>query len=830
MNWPWFPSHRRLRATAALAGLVFTAVAASHSQELGSFGALTRNYNNQRTGANVAETVLDATNVNAGQFGKLFQLPVDDQVYAGILYASGVAIAGGTHNVVYVATVSNTVYAFDADTLGLPLWQRNFNGSGGRPTRNTEVGGACGTYRDFSGNIGIVGTPVIDGAATPPVMYFMARTVDSDGVTRHRLRAIDIGTGNDRAGAASVVISASGFSATLNNQRPGLALSQGVVYLGFSSFCDTGDYHGMLLAYDAASLSQTGAFNTTPSGTQGGIWMAGAAPAFDAAGNVYAATANGTFDNSANFGQSMVKLRAPDLARLDWFTPSNWMTLNGNDWDYGSSGPVFLPGTNFLVNGGKDKAGKGFLLDAGNLGHVVSGNTQIPQVFQAIDTTVRPSNTHHLHNAMVAWNGPAGLNLYVWGENDFLRAFRFDASSQRLTEPAFTRGTVLPPIGMPGGVMTLSADGSVGGTGILWATVPRAGDANQAVVPGVLHAFDAELLGSPLWSSSGPGDDPLNFSKGSPPLVANGRVYLASLSNVVSVYGLKTNPRPPQNLALNKTATGSAPCNANEAPPKAVNGSVSGGNSDKWCSLASGTKSLQVDLGASVPVSQVVIEHAGAGGETFDWNTRAYDVQLSTDGASFGTVASVGDNIQSITTHNIPVQNARFVRLNVNTPTQTTDAAARIYELAVYGPAAGGPAMAMFEAESTPVGGFTAGRVERVALDAGYSGGQGVILEGHAAGDFLTFNVDVPEARTYDVVVRLKRLGNRGTWQLDINGTNQGWTVDGFGTAASFPEIDLGNASFPTAGVKSFRFRVTGKAASSTDFWVAIDYIKLIPR
>jgi hypothetical protein len=422
------------------------------------------------------------------------------------------------------------------------------------------------------------------------------------------------------------------------------------------------------------------------------------------------------------------------------------------------------------------------------------------------------------------------VNLYVWGENDFLRAFRFDSASQRLTEPAFTRGTVLPPIGMPGGMMTLSADGSAGGTGILWATTPRAGDANQNVVPGVLHAFDAELLGNPLWSSSGPGDDPLNFAKGSPPLVANGRVYLASMSNVVSVYGPKTNPRPVQNLALNKATTGSAACNANEGSAKAVNGSVSGGNSDKWCSLASGTKALTVDLGASVPVNQVVIEHAGAGGEPFDWNTRAYDVQLGTDGTTFTTVASVSANIQSITTHDIPVQNARFVRLNVVTPTQTADGAARIYELGVYGPPASGPTTATFEAEAAPVGGFTTGRVERVALDTGYSGGQGVILEGHAASDFLTFNVDVPEARTYDVRVRLKRLGNRSIWQLDINGVNQGGTVDGFAAAASFPEVDLGNASFTTAGVKSFRFRATGKNASSTDFWVAIDYIRLIPQ
>src|SRR5262249_7707216 len=212
MNWT-ASHHPRQTAMVALAGLAFAVTARAQGQEPsppGSFNALTRNYNNQRTGANLSETVLDTTNVNAGQFGKLFQLPVDDQGSAGLVDASGVAIAGGAHTVLYVATVNNTVYAFDADTVGPPLWQRNFNGSGGRPTRNTEVGGACGTYRDFSGNIGIVGTPVIDGAASPKVLYFVARTVDSDGVTRQRLRAIDIGTGGDRAGAASGATAAGG--------------------------------------------------------------------------------------------------------------------------------------------------------------------------------------------------------------------------------------------------------------------------------------------------------------------------------------------------------------------------------------------------------------------------------------------------------------------------------------------------------------------------------------------------------------------------------------------------------------------------------------------
>src|SRR5579872_681424 len=160
----------------------------------GHFQVLTRSYNNQRTGANTSEKVLKPSTVRAGHFGKLFMLPVDDEIYAGVLYAADVAIAGGKHNVVYVATVNNSVYAFDADKFGPPLWQRNFNGPG-RPTRNTEVGQACRVYHDFRGNIGIVGTPVIGPDQT---MYFVTRTVEY-GATVQRLHAIDITSGKDRA-------------------------------------------------------------------------------------------------------------------------------------------------------------------------------------------------------------------------------------------------------------------------------------------------------------------------------------------------------------------------------------------------------------------------------------------------------------------------------------------------------------------------------------------------------------------------------------------------------------------------------------------------------
>jgi hypothetical protein len=160
-------------------------------------------------------------------------------------------------------------------------------------------------------------------------------------------------------------------------------------------------------------------------------------------------------------------------------------------------------------------------------------------------------------------------------------------------------------------MMTISANGSQSGSGVLWAAVPRNGDANHFTVPGSLYAFNAETLAL-LWSSTGVGDDPLNFSKGSIPVVANGKVYVGSFSNLVNIYGLRPVVPPPQDLALNKAATGSTPCNANETPAQAVNGTASGGLSDKWCSLAPNPY-LLVDLGAQFSLNRFIVEHAGAG-------------------------------------------------------------------------------------------------------------------------------------------------------------------------------------------------------------------------
>jgi hypothetical protein len=751
------PTGFPLRVVTAIA-VILTMASAAWAQ----VNVLTRNYNNQRTGTNLAETILNTSNVNSAQFGKLFMLPVDDQVFAGILYVSNLTIAGGVHNVIYVATVNNTVYAFDADTFGPPLWQRSFNGTG-RPTHNNEVGQACGTYQDFMGNgdfgnmanIGIVGTPVIDG--TTNTMYFVVRTVEGATPTfMQRLRAIDITTGLDRLTPQvidnTVTFPGTGedsdgtnvhFNPMTANQRPGLVLSNGVIYVGWSSYCDTHPYHGWVMSFDPTSLTRLGAFTTTPNGSGASAWMSGAAPAVDAAGSIYITTGNGSNNASTDFSESMLKLAPTTLTLQDWFTATNFNNLDNTDLDFNPSGPVMLPGTNFVTTGAKE--GKIYVVDTGNLGHIAPGDTQIQQVFQAVDPTPRGTGTHHIHNASPVWNSPEGLNLYVWGENDFLHGFRWDPVGKQFMQPAFSSGGVLAPAGMPGGHMVISSNGATPNTGVLWSALPRNGDANQMTVAGHLFAFNAETLAL-LWSSTGPGDDTLNFAKGSPPVEANGKVYLASQSNFVSVYGLKSGPPVNLNLALGHPATGSAtsgsaPCDPGDTPDKAFNGSSEGGITDKWCSAVS-NPFLQVDLGSTFSVNRFLLEFGGAGGEDLGTNIGSYLIQVSVDGTNFETVADVTRNVFSIATHDITPTIGRFVRLVVLSPVSASSPAS-VYEFQVFGSAA--PATADFLIAATPnfqtvtVGGTTTFATAVVPVN-GFSGSVALSVSGLPAGTTGTFS------------------------------------------------------------------------------------------
>jgi len=315
-----------------------------------------------------------------------------------------------------------------------------------------------------------------------------------------------------------------------------------------------------------------------PSGHQAGIWMSGAAPIVDASGNLFYATGNSdSLETSDNLAESMVKL-SPTLTVGDYFTPYNSATLNGHDDDLGSSGPIRLPGTNLMVMGGKG-GGTCYLVDMTNMGHKVTGDTQIRQPWHCADPDdVRTGYTHHLHNAMVAWQSPAGLNLYTWSENDFGRAWRFNGT--KFNTPAVSVTNVLPPVGMPGGMMSLSASGSTAGSGVLWVSMPLADDANQNVVPGVLRAFNAENLTQELWNSTKVfADSAKTLSKGSPPLIANGRVYVASLSKAVTVYGLRA-PTASLDRTVGGTFTGTgSTCTSTQGVDKLYDDDIT----SEWC-------------------------------------------------------------------------------------------------------------------------------------------------------------------------------------------------------------------------------------------------------
>lgn len=509
--------------------------------------AVTTQHNDAaRTGANLSETTLNTSNVDVSSFGKLFTRSVDDQIYCQPLYVPAVTIPGkGVHNVVYVATVKDSVYAFDADdpAAAAPLWQASFvNAAAGIvPIVNTDVGQTCGTYRDFSGNIGIVGTPVID--AVSQTLYVVARTKEN-GTFVQRLHALDSTTGAERSGSP-VLIQATmpgtgdghdaqnnlSFNARTENQRPALLLLNGVVYIAWASHCDQGPYHGWVLGYNATTLQQVVVYNTSPNGGLGGIWQAGQGPAADANGNIYFVTGNGTFDGTSGTsrGNCFVKL-SPTGSELDWFAPYNWSFLNSIDADLGSSGAMLIPDTNLVVGAGKQ--GVLYVVSRTNMGHVQSGSdSQIVQSWPA-------STGGRFDGSPIYWNSPnQGPLIYIWADNDPLKAFRLSGGLFQTTPVA---QSAVKSAGMPGGLLSLSANGSIAGTGIVWAAMTLSGSANQQTQPGILRAYDAGDVTHELWNSqqNAARDAVGSFAKFSYPTVANGKVYVATFSNQLVVYGL----------------------------------------------------------------------------------------------------------------------------------------------------------------------------------------------------------------------------------------------------------------------------------------------------
>jgi uncharacterized protein (TIGR03437 family) len=487
---------------------------------------LTANYGNARTNANLNERVLNPLNVNATQFGKLFSLAVGGYINGQPLYVSNVAIPGkGTHNVVYVVTQHNDVYAFDADTQQSPLWHLNLGPS---------VPGPDYHVADLT-EIGILSTPVID--ETTNTIYVVAHTKES-GSYIYRLHALDITTGDERFGGPTIIAGNAPsrntgihngqqtFDASQQLQRPGLLLLNNTVYIAFGSHNDAGNYHGWLMGYNAANIQhQTSVLLTSAHGWGAAIWQGGRGPAADAQGNIYVMTGNGSYDGAVNWGMSVMKVDTSSEATkvTDWFTPDNWQTLDDLDSDFGSCGPV-LTNAGTVIAGGKE--GILHLLDTQNMGHSQAGNGQVLQRFQAIGFGIFN---------IAYWERAGSPIVYVRAYNDAVKAFRM-TNGQFETKP-FTQSSF--NAGLPFDGMAVSAEGAAQFSAILWVTLTANRDNSG---PGVLHAFSASDLSKELWNSSmNPSRDGLgNLAKFTAPTIANGKVYVPTFSNRLVVYGLMT--------------------------------------------------------------------------------------------------------------------------------------------------------------------------------------------------------------------------------------------------------------------------------------------------
>jgi hypothetical protein len=499
--------------------------------------------NNNRDGQNLSETVLTPSNVNVDGFGRLFVQNVDGYVYAQPLYVPNVTIPKlGKHNVLYVATEHDSVYAFDADSNkgknASALWHRTFI----NPTKGiTTVSSQDQNCTDIVPEMGITSTPVIDSNAG--TMYVVVRTKEN-AVYRQRLHALDITTGKERAGSPIVIAAkvkgtgdgSSGgilsFDPYQEGDRPGLLLQNGAVYIGWASYCDHDPWHSWLMSYDASTLKQTGVWNGTPNGGRGGVWQGGSGIAADANFNIYFATGNGTFDANAggkDYGDSVMKLSPPvnkHMAVTDYFTPFNQMGLSGGDRDLGSGGVLLLPdqGTkaphkHLLIAVGKE--GSIYLISRDKMGHFHAKNNS--QIVQDLEDAIGGMFT-----AATWWNN----NVYFGGIHDNLRQYTFDTKAGLLSTSAIAKSETI--FGFPGTSTSISANGT--SNAILWALEKTT---TVGVTPVILHAYDATNISTELYNSdqNSSRDAAGNAVKFAVPTIANGKVYVPAIKQV-SVYGL----------------------------------------------------------------------------------------------------------------------------------------------------------------------------------------------------------------------------------------------------------------------------------------------------
>src|SRR5450432_3030617 len=505
------------------------------SSQLPAQSIWTQHNDQARTGWYPYETILNQSNVNSNTFGIFFSQTTDDKILAQPLLVMNVNIPGkGTKNIIYTATLNNTVYAYDADVNAPAYWSQNFtnkisasgsNCSNCRPAFFTDIHPSLcgGSYGEFKGNMGIISTPVIDTAAG--TMYFIAKIVNpNDGIIDNHtfvngikyeynytttgfhqyLHAIDITTGNERpnspveitatlngAGDGQTTPGRITFDPRRQFSRAGLVLSNGKVYISFASHCDDNPSHGWVLSYNSSTLAQVNAFISTPNDGRGGIWMSGTAPAVDESGNLFVTTGNSLNENrtsseyntynalpsnSVNRGEGVIKL-APDLTISSYFTPFDYVSLNDADLDFPTQ-VIIIPNTNLAITAAKDA--NLYVMDKTGLGGFNSTRNNILQ-------TVNNGSGGSFHSAFAYFGGQTTQYFYVYPENISLKAYPVSGAGLGLP---IVNNTMQSPSGSQGGYMSVSSNGSDPSTGVLWAYQAINGcDANQCNCRGILHAL-----------------------------------------------------------------------------------------------------------------------------------------------------------------------------------------------------------------------------------------------------------------------------------------------------------------------------------------------------
>ena len=508
-------------------------------------GVFTYHNDLARDGSNTSEYALTLMNVNSATFGKLFSCTADGAIYAQPLWVANLTINGAQHNVVFAATQHESLYAFDADASPcVQLWHVNLIDSahGGTTGETSVPSGPSGHlvglgYGDITPEVGVTGTPVIDPSTN--TLYVVSKSVIVSGPTFfQRLHAIDLATGNEKfSGPVPIDQSVTypgtaegGTTVTFDpgqqNQRPGLALANGIVYIAWASHEDAPWYYGWVVGYNASTLARVSVLNVTPNVHYGGIWMGGGAPAADSSGNLYLITGNGIFDATNatapnnDYGDSFLQLSS-GLSITSYFTPTDQDLDRQLDNDFGAGGSAVvlnLPsGTlkHLVIGGGKDMVL--YLLNGDSMGGL--GDQNARQNF-SIGSAIFATGAF--------WNN----HFYIAGVNGPLLSYSFDGTTNLFITTASSQSAPAAPFGFPGATPSVSANGSA--NGIVWALDSSQYCTNQShgCGPAVLHAYDGNNLATELWNSSqGTGNAAGNAVKFTVPTVANGKVYVGTRGN-----------------------------------------------------------------------------------------------------------------------------------------------------------------------------------------------------------------------------------------------------------------------------------------------------------